>query len=93
MGLRDRLESGAARVGEAAKDAAEAGLRRAPDEGFKSLRALFKEDDDQPLSIERFLIALVQTVRDDEREEDRSARDVFEQSVSDSDCSFEEGRE
>jgi hypothetical protein len=82
MGFRDRLEAGATRLGgaakEAARDAAEAGLRRAPDEGFKSFRALFDDQDDEPASIERFLLALVATVRDDEPEADRSKRDVFE---------------
>src|SRR3954469_1987534 len=82
MGLRDRMEAGAARLGGAARDVtrdvASAGLRRAPDEGFRSFRALFDDDDDQPASIERFLLALVATVRDDETEVDRTARDVFE---------------
>src|SRR3954464_1348800 len=82
MGLRDRLGAGATRLGgaarDAARDAAEAGLKRAPDEGFSSFRALFDDDDDQPASIERFLLALVATVRDDEPEADRTQRDVFE---------------
>jgi hypothetical protein len=78
MGLRDRMEAASARLGDAAREAASAGLRRAPDEGFRSFRELFDDDDDQPASIERFLLALVATVRDDETEADRNARDVFE---------------
>src|SRR3954451_13453110 len=82
MRLRDRMQAGAARLGGAARDAtreaASAGLRRAPDEGFRSFRELFDDDDEQPVSIERFMLALVATVRGDETEKDRDARDVFE---------------
>jgi hypothetical protein len=82
MGLRDRMEAGAARLGGAARDAtreaASAGLRRAPDEGFRSFRELFDDDDERPVRIERFMLALVATVRGDEIEKDRDARDVFE---------------
>src|SRR4051812_37514327 len=78
MGFRDRLGAGAGWLGDAARDAASAGLRRAPDEGFTSFRELFDDDDAEPVSIERFLLALVATVRDDETEADRDARDVFE---------------
>jgi hypothetical protein len=78
MGLRDRLESGAARAAAAAQEAAGSALKRAPDDGFQSLRALLRDDDEKQRSIERFLLALVRTVRDDEGDEDLSARDVFE---------------
>ena len=57
------------------------GLRdrlRAPAEGFRGLRRLFADEDEKPTSIERFLLALVRAVRDDEPELDQSARDVFE---------------
>ena len=40
------------------------------------MRSVF-EDDEQPMSMEQVLAALVAGVRADEHEEDRSARDVF----------------
>jgi hypothetical protein len=78
MGLRDRLEAGVTRLGAAAQEAADAGLPGTSGDGFRSLRALFSGEDDRPASVEGFLLALVRGVRDDERVEDRSARDVFE---------------
>jgi hypothetical protein len=76
MGLRDRLEANATRLGESTRKAvASAPLQRASD-GFRGLRAMF-EDDDQSLSVERFLLSLVRAVRSDEQYEERDARDVY----------------
>jgi len=86
MGLRDRLEGGATRLGTTAREVAASGsIQRATSdslqrgrEGFRGLRAMFSDNDEQSTTFERFLILLVRAVRDDERTEERSARDVFE---------------
>lgn len=67
MAFRDRLAGKAASLGQSAYTAGN---------GFRGVRAMFN-DDGQPLSIERFLLVLIQAVRDDGRSEDRSTRDVY----------------
>jgi len=76
MGWKDLLEEQATRLGEGARAAASVQAQRAG-EGFRGLRAIF-EDDEESLSVERFLHLLVRAVRDDEGEStDRSSRDVY----------------
>lgn len=76
MGLMDRLEENAARLGEnARKAAASAPLQRAG-EGVRGIRAMLN-DDEESLSVETFLLTLIRVVRDDEQAEERVARDVY----------------
>lgn len=78
MGLRDRLEAGATRVGASARGVAASSAVELAGDRFRGLRGLVKSDDEQLMSGERFLLAIVRAVRDDDRHEDRSLRDVFE---------------
>jgi len=78
MALRDRLDAGAAKLSQGARDVADSGTVRQAGESLQGLRALFKTDVGRPTSIERFLVALVRAVREDDRTGDRSTRDVFE---------------
>lgn len=75
MGLRDRLEENVARVNEGARKAIASAPVQQAGERFRKGREMF-DDDEQPLSVERFLLILVRVVREDEREE-RRARDVY----------------
>ncbi|HUA74213.1 MAG TPA: hypothetical protein VL988_05575 [Solirubrobacteraceae bacterium] len=75
MGIGGRLASRAARLGvdlveNAATKAEHAGER------FKGLRSVFA-DDERPVTIENVMAGLVSAVREDEHEEDLSARDVY----------------
>lgn len=76
MGLRDRLEKEAVRLGgDVRKKAiASAQVQRAA-AGFRGLRAMF--EDDESLSVDRFLLLLVRAVRDDDQSEGRLTRDVY----------------
>lgn len=92
MGLRDRLNEHAARLGEEARKAAASesaqrvkkSARNAvviATEGpvsdtFNGFRALLA-DDEKALSIEAYLLALVGAVRKDERDEEESRREVY----------------
>lgn len=92
MDFRKRLEQQATRLGETARRAAasepgqkagrsarraiaSAPVQRAGESlrGFRSMLA----DDEQTISIEAYLLTLVRAVRSDEREEERSRRDVY----------------
>jgi hypothetical protein len=75
MGLRDRLEKKAAELGESVLTAAPEYVQRAED-GFRGFRRMWK-DDDRPLTVEAFLLTLVQAVRDDEPDDYRSRRDLY----------------
>lgn len=78
MGLRDRLEEKGARLGETARKAAASPQIPRVGEGFSGLRAMFKDEGSEAsLSVERFLLALVRAVRDEDDNEERSSRDVF----------------
>lgn len=73
MRVRDRFGAGPRLLGGAA-------LRTALEQtgnAFRGLRLLLS-DDEQSLSIEQFLVALVRAVRHDTQAEERSVRDVFE---------------
>lgn len=92
MGFRDRLGDQATRIGESArKAAASAPVQRAGEsarkaaasapvgrveESFRGFRTLLA-DDGQILSIEAYLLTLVRAVRNDERDEEQSKRDVY----------------
>lgn len=77
MGLRDRLEENATRLGDSARKAAASAPGQLAGESFRGLRAIFSEDDEQSLSVERFLLVLVRAVHDDELDEGRGARDIY----------------
>lgn len=79
MGWRDKLEQGVAKVGEQAREAA-AGSERVQRarEGLQGFRHLVT-DEEKRSSLEAYLLALVDAVREDERDEDRSRRDVYVQ--------------
>lgn len=76
MGLRDRLEENVARVNEGARKAIASAPVQQAGERLRRGREMF-EDDEQPLSVERFLLILVRLVREDEQVEERRARDVY----------------
>jgi hypothetical protein len=75
MGLRDRLEEQAVRVGDRARVAASEQLQRAG-ESFRGFREILANEE-QVQSIEGYLLALVRAVRDDERDEQQTSRDVY----------------
>jgi hypothetical protein len=76
MGLRDRLEEQASRIGDHARAVAASEQVRRAGESFRGFRAMLT-DDEREQSIEVYLLALVQAVRDDERDEEQSSRDVY----------------
>lgn len=76
MGLRDRLEENVGRVNRGARKAIASAPVRQAGERFRRAREMF-EDDEQPLSVESFLLILVRAVREDEQGEERQARDVY----------------
>jgi hypothetical protein len=75
MALKDRLMARAGRLGATAAQAALEHTQHA-EEKYRGIRAMFDEDDEH-VSMEGMLVALVAAVRDDEQE-DKTARDVFE---------------
>lgn len=75
MSLRNRLGEEAVRFGERARVATSEHLQRGG-EGLRGFRAVVA-DEDRRLSVEDYLSALVRAVRQDEREEDRTRRDVY----------------
>jgi hypothetical protein len=75
MGLRDRLERKAAELGQGVLTAAPEYVQRAED-GYRGFREMWG-DDDRPLTIEAFLLALTQAVRDDDPDDFRSHRDLY----------------
>lgn len=75
MGLRDRLEEQAARVGDHARTVVASERVRHAGESFRGFRAMLTDEREQ--SIEVYLLALVRAVRDDERDEEQSSRDVY----------------
>jgi hypothetical protein len=77
MGWIDRLEENATRLGESARKAAASAPGQIAGEGLRGIRAMFRDDDGQQLSVERFLLVLIQAVRDDERREGQGARDLY----------------
>jgi hypothetical protein len=77
MGWRDRLEENAGRLGESARKAAASAPGQIAGEGLRGIRAIFADNDEQQLSVERFLLVLVQAVRDDNQREDHGARDLY----------------
>jgi len=79
MGWRDRVERGTAKLGEQAREAV-AGSERVQraGEGLQGFRHLVT-DDERRSSLEAYLLALVDAVREDERDEDRSRREVYVQ--------------
>jgi hypothetical protein len=46
-------------------------------ERFRGLRAMFGGASEEEITVERFLLALVRSVRDDEDEEERDGRDLY----------------
>ncbi len=76
MGWKERLAEKAVSVGEGARGIAASDRAQRAAGGFRALQALFA-DQDRPLSAEGFLLALVRAVRDDERAEDVSHRDLY----------------
>jgi hypothetical protein len=75
MGLRDRLEQGAAKVGEGARAIADSEHAQRAGESFRGFKSMLGDDEQQ--SAEGYLLALVRAVRDDEEEDERSRRDVY----------------
>jgi len=77
MGLRDRLEQGAAKVGEQARAIADSERAQRAGESFRGFKSLLGDDEQQ--GAEAYLLALVRAVRRDEEdeEEERSRRDVY----------------
>jgi len=77
VGLRDRLQERAIRYGEEAgrKALASAPAQIAGD-GLRGFRGMIAGEDDA-FTAELFLLSLVRAVRDDERDEDRSKRQVY----------------
>jgi hypothetical protein len=76
MGLRDRLEENARRLGEGGRRIA-ASAPAQVEGSFRNLRDLFSGEEDRASSVEGFLLALVRAVRKDEQEERLEARDVY----------------
>ncbi len=74
MGIRDRLQEQALRAGKRAQVVAADHAQRAGESlrGFREVLA----DEDQVLSVEAYLVALVRAVRDDE-DDDWSMRDLY----------------
>lgn len=70
MGLRERLEEQASRVGEQARAVAASEQVQRAGESFRGFRAMLAEDGGT-LSVEAYLVALVRAVRDDEPEQSR----------------------
>jgi hypothetical protein len=73
--IRDRLEAGAARLGETAREVADSDAVQRAGDGLRGFRAMLT-DDELSLSIELFLLALVRAVRVD-RAENWSRRKVL----------------
>lgn len=71
------MEENAARLGTSARKAAASAPGQLTGEGLRGIRAIFSDDDEQQLSVERFLLVLVQAVRDDTRYEDQGAKDLY----------------
>ncbi|MGN6216034.1 MAG: hypothetical protein ACTHN7_03625 [Solirubrobacterales bacterium] len=71
------MEANAVRVGDSARRAAAGAPGQLAGEGFRGLRAMFSNADEESLSAERFLLTLVRAVREDRPEDDRDARDVY----------------
>lgn len=74
MGLRDRLQEQALRAGKRAQAVAADHTQRAG-ESLRGFREVLS-DEDQALSVEAYLLALVRAVRDDE-DDDWSMRDLY----------------
>ncbi len=75
MGWKDRIASGAARAGELARDAADSAavskvLDSAPvqavTDGYAGLKAMLADEEEREFAIERGLVTLVRSVRDDD---------------------------
>jgi hypothetical protein len=77
MGFRDMLEANAVKVSEGARRAAASAPGQLAGESLRGLRAMLDEGDEEMPGPERFLLTLVQAVRDEDDEEDRGARDVY----------------
>jgi hypothetical protein len=77
MGWQGWLEGNATRLGEHARKTAPSAPVQQMSEGLRDLRAMLAEDDEQSLSIERFLLALVRAVRNEGQGEEHAARDVY----------------
>jgi hypothetical protein len=75
MGIGGRIASNAVSVSVGAIHGATNRIQLASD-GFGGLWAMLAEDD-QSISTERFLVALVRAIRDDDRGEERSMRYVY----------------
>jgi len=71
------LEEGATRLGEQARKTAAPASVQQMGAGLRDLRAMLAEDDVGSLSVERFLLVLVRTVRSEEQSGERAARDVY----------------
>jgi hypothetical protein len=76
MGLRDRLEENARRLGEGGRKIAASAPQRV-EGSFRSLREIAAGEDDRTASVEGFLLILVRAVRKDEQEEPPDARDLY----------------
>ena len=77
MGLRDRLQEHALRVGvEAGRKAAASVPGQMAGDGLRGFRAML-DGRDESLGVEPFLRSLVRAVRSDELDEDRSRRQVY----------------
>lgn len=75
MGWRERLESGVARAGNRVQAVAASERVQQAGEGLRGFRELIANED-RVLSVEAYLVALVQAVRDDE-DKDWSMRDLY----------------
>lgn len=78
MGWRDRVEQGTAKLGEQARVVAGSERVQRAGESLQGFRHLVA-DEERRSSLEAYLLALVDAVREDEREEDRSRREVYVQ--------------
>ncbi|HEX7245790.1 MAG TPA: hypothetical protein VF245_09520 [Solirubrobacterales bacterium] len=77
MGLRDRLQEKALRVGaEALKKTATSVPAQMAGDGLRGFRGML-DGGEESLSVEFFLLSMVRAVRDDELEDDRSRREVY----------------
>lgn len=76
MGWRQRLQEGSAKVSEGAKAVAGSELLQRTGETLRGYRELLREAD-RPESAEEYLAALVRAVRDDERDDRESRRDLY----------------